>query len=160
MERCTLTISTSSAHPRPIPCHPFPHSLPSLLHSPPPRATDWALLSILLITQRRRAVPRAFQSHRGSVTMMGDNLPEEPEACVVNPGNFSSSNSRVLNHLCDLQKIFLLTPKAPICLPTYLFTSLDRFSLTLSKQIYEIFTIYAPVNTIQTNSPWVSPGFE
>lgn len=29
---------------------------------------------------------------------MGDNLPEEPEACIVNPGNFSSTNSRVLNH--------------------------------------------------------------
>jgi hypothetical protein len=31
---------------------------------------------------------------------MGDNLPEEPEACIVNPGNFSSTTSRVLNHRC------------------------------------------------------------
>jgi hypothetical protein len=32
--------------------------------------------------------------------IMGDNLPEEPEACVVCPGNFSSSAYRVLNHRC------------------------------------------------------------
>jgi hypothetical protein len=66
------------------------------------------------------------QTLRGSVTMMGDNLPEEPEACVVNPGNFSS-NSRVLNHRCFIFRGF---PRSPICLPSRHFTSLDTF-LTL-----------------------------
>ena len=49
----------------------------------------------------------ALDSKEGSITkfdrlsgVMGDNIPEEPEACVVNPGNFSSSSSRVLNHRC------------------------------------------------------------
>lgn len=34
------------------------------------------------------------------MTLMGDSIPEEPEACIVNPGTFSSSTSRVLNHRC------------------------------------------------------------
>jgi hypothetical protein len=78
--------------------------------------------------------------------MMADNLPEEPEACVVNPGNFSSSNSSVLNHLCDLQKIFLLTLKVPY-LPFHIPL---HFSRQVLAHFIEIFTIYAPVNTIQT----------
>jgi hypothetical protein len=50
--------------------------------------------------QPKETSPNSNHFSRSSLTIMGDNLPEEPEACVVNPGNFSSSTSRVLNHRC------------------------------------------------------------
>lgn len=34
----------------------------------------------------------------GGQGVMGDSMPEEPEACIVYPGNFAPSESRVLNH--------------------------------------------------------------
>jgi hypothetical protein len=42
------------------------------------------------------ALPNAAAVGGGAV--MGDGMPEEPEACIVYPGNFAPSESRVLNH--------------------------------------------------------------
>eukprot|EP00602_Paraphysomonas_sp_CaronLab_P012907 CAMPEP_0185039814 /NCGR_PEP_ID=MMETSP1103-20130426/37115_1 /TAXON_ID=36769 /ORGANISM="Paraphysomonas bandaiensis, Strain Caron Lab Isolate" /LENGTH=1342 /DNA_ID=CAMNT_0027578857 /DNA_START=175 /DNA_END=4203 /DNA_ORIENTATION=- len=39
-------------------------------------------------------------SGAGSGGIMGDHLAEEPEACVVSPGNFAHTQSRALNHRC------------------------------------------------------------
>jgi hypothetical protein len=117
MDRCTLTISTSYAHSRPS----LPHSpvAPSFFPTPSNRlgiafdSSDRAKE-----TSSPTSVPNTSQSHRGSVTMMGDSLPEEPEACVVNPGNFSSSNSCVLNHRCVIFRGSSSSlPRSPLSLP-------------------------------------------